>query len=113
MSLRKALESLPDDRETASAARLVIAFFNSHPNESVDPTRVARATGVSLPRVERIVRTLSDSYVLDCDDSDEPGCVFKPTAVLSLEMRKFLRSKTTVDSRLQAGTQRFRDQYGR
>jgi hypothetical protein len=111
--LRRALEHLSDDRETVSATRLVVAFFNAHPNEAVDSVRISRATGIPVPRVEYIVRALSDSFVLDCDDSSEPACVFSPTAVLTLEVRRFLRSKTTVDSRLQAGTQRFRDQYGR
>jgi hypothetical protein len=113
MSLRKALDALSDDRETASAVRLVIAFFAAHPNEPVEPVRVSRATGVPVARVEHVMRTLSDAFVLDCGGSDKATCTFAPTTVLTLEVRRFLRAKSNVDSRLQAGTQRFRDQYGR
>lgn len=113
MSLRGALDALSDDRETTSAVRTIIAFFEQHPDEKVTPSRISRATGLPATRVESVMGVLRDSYVLDCDDSDGFACVFSPSTVLRLEVQRYLRTRTTVDSRLQSGTERFRQRYGR
>ena len=46
VSLRRALDVLPDDRATTSAARQLLAFMESHSGESVSPERLMRATGL-------------------------------------------------------------------
>jgi hypothetical protein len=112
MSLRRALEALPDDRETKSATRSVVAFFEEHPNEAVGCDRISRATGLARSRVESIVHALIDGYVIDCGGSRESACTFVPTPVLELEVRRYLRSSATPHSTLQRGTERFRSRYG-
>jgi hypothetical protein len=112
MSLRRALEALPDDRATRLAAREIVAFFDSHPNQPVAPERLVRATGVPPQRVEVIIKAFTEAFVVDCGTSSEAGCVFEPSAVLSLEVQRFLRSTTSTDTQLQRSVERFRDRYG-
>jgi hypothetical protein len=110
--LRKALDALPDDRETISAARVIIAFFNEHAEERVTPERISRATGLSRHLVAAVISALEEAFVLDCGGSEEPGCALVATPILSLEIQRYLRSSPTRGSKLQRGAQRFRDRYG-
>lgn len=113
MSLRAALDALPDDRDTVAAAREVVAFLGEHPDEPIQPDRITRATGVSRRRVDAITAALAHGYVVDCGgDSVGSTYTFHPTPMLALEVRRFLRVSTGQESRLRRGTQRFRDRYG-
>lgn len=113
MTLRRAIESLPDDRETASAVRLIVSFLQAHPSEPLSPDRLSRAIGIPVERVETIFKAMSDAFVLDCGgDSDFSACTYTPTTVLSLEIRRFLRSGSGSHTRLQKGADRFRSRFG-
>lgn len=113
MSLRRALEALPDDRDTRSAAYDIVSFFGEHPNEAIDGDRIARATGIPPHRVHTIVAALSNAFVIDCGGSIEDSpCTFAPSPILSLEVQRFLRTGTGRGGGLQRGAQRFRDRYG-
>lgn len=113
MSLRRALAALPDDRESAIAAREVIAFLAEHPNESVAADRVSRATGVDVVRVRRLLGVFAETFVVDCL-GDSPDCSYRlaSSPVLALEVSRFLRSNVGGDARLQKGTEKFRGRYG-
>lgn len=112
MSLRRALDVLPDDRATASAARQVVAFVSAHPEDELTASRVSRATGVSADRVSEIMGILEKSFVLDCAGSEEPAWVFSPTTLLTLEVQRYLRSSSVSGSTLQQSTERFRSRFG-
>lgn len=113
MSLRRALEALPDDRESLSAAREVVAFLHEHSEESVTEGRIVRATGVELMKVKRLLGIFADTFVVDfLGDSPEPSYRLASSPVLSLEVRRFVRSRTGGDARLQKGTEKFRNRFG-
>lgn len=114
MSLRSALEALPDDRATVTAARQVVAFLDAHPHELVRPSRIARATGLTSGQVDTVIAALQKGFVVDCGGSEEPECVFEPTPLLALEVQRYLRAAPAGgDPRLQLGAQRFRSRFGR
>jgi hypothetical protein len=112
MSLRRALGALPDDRDTASAVRLVVAFLQRHPDELVDAERISRATGVARPRVLAVMQALSDAFVVDCGGSGESTWRFTPNTVSTLEVQRFLRSTSNAETKLQKGAERFRSRFG-
>ena len=109
MSLRRALELLPDDRGTQVAIREVMAFFSAHSREPIEPARVARATGLAPERTAPVLEALARAFVLNCDG--DPSCVpgtYDPDAILALEVGRFLRVRDSAPSRLRSGLDRFR-----
>jgi hypothetical protein len=113
MTLKRAIELLPDDRETASGFRTVVSFLQAHPDETLSPERLSRATGLSADKVELIFAAMAKAFVIDCgDESDFSACTFTPSTVLSLEIRRFLRTGSGSGARLQRGADRFRNRYG-
>ena len=112
MSLRRALEVLPDDRASVSAARGMLTFFVAHPNEHCDADRLARATGLPPSRVESVAHVFCETFVLDCGGSEESEYTFVPSPLLMLEIERYLRSSATSDVVLQHGTERFRNRFG-
>lgn len=112
MSLRRALEVLPDDRASVSATRGMLTFFVAHPNEHCGPDRVSRATGLPPAKIETLAQVLCETFVLDCGGSEQPDYVFVPSPLLTLEIDRYLRSSATSDVVLQRGTERFRSRYG-
>ncbi len=113
MSLRGALESLPDDRTIRSAARGIASFLTHHPNERIDCERIARVTGVSQSVVDTVLKAFAEGFVIDFVGPGGFECIYTPTTVLSLELDRFLRSSSVVDRSLRDSTQRFRSSYGR
>lgn len=114
MSLRRALLQLSDDRDTVTAARAVIAYFDRHQREPIDPQRIGSAIGVAQSRVETILRVLTAALVVDCDgDPLVDRCTYVPDAVLNLEVRRFLTASGGVGAGLQRRVDRFRGTYGR
>lgn len=96
------------------ALREVLAFLSAHVGESIDVQRVGHATGLSGARVAPVLEALTDARVVDCDgDSREGAVVFDPDTVVRLEVRRFLKSGGEPERRLQRGTDRFRDRFGR
>ena len=113
MSLRTALASLPDDRQTASAVREVVAFFAAHAHTPIDLERLARATAISADRLRFVVQALCSTGVLHCDgDPQLNGSSFDPDRVLSMEVDRFLRSSGVPTARLQASVGRYRNRFG-
>lgn len=112
MSLRKALLSLSDDASTRHTVSSVIAFMDLHQGEPIEAPRLCRATGLDVHRVEPVLDVLAQEHVIDCDgDPHTAGCVFAPDSVLSLEVRRFLRSGTG-EARLHRGIDRYRGRFG-
>ncbi len=111
MSLRRALEALPDDRETAATVREVVAYFEMHRAEAVDVERIGRATGMSAARVEPVLSALSRARVVSCDgDPRLRPCRFAPEPVLALEVERYLRTGG-AQAHLRKGAERFRNRY--
>lgn len=113
MSLRRALAALPDDRETALAAREIIAFLSEHSDEALTDSRVVRATGIPEPRVREILDIFCRTFVVDClGDPPEQTYRMSSSPVLALEVRRFVRSGAGSEARLKRGTEKFRGRYG-
>ena len=112
MSLRRALDALPDDRATASELRSALSFLQTHQDEPVDEARMARATGVPEQHLHRLMRILADAFVVDCVGSDRTGWIYTESPMLALEVSRFLRTASTSDARLQRGAERFRNRFG-
>lgn len=114
MTLRKALIELPDDRESVAAARDVIAYFDRHKTEIVDPQRIGAAIGMASWRVAPVLTALANARVIDCDgDPLTELCSYRPDTVLDLEVRHFLKGSGGIDSGLQRRVEKFRGTYGR
>lgn len=114
MSLRRALLQLSDDRDTLTAAREVVAYFDRHQRESIDPVRIGSAIGMAQSRVEPVLKALVSALVVDCDgDPHADRCTYLPDAVLNLEVRRFLTASGGVGAGLQRRVDRFRGTYGR
>lgn len=113
MSLRQAMASLADDRDTITAARDVISYFDRHRDQPVAVQVLERATGVPVWRLEPVLSALASALVLDCDgDPRSDGCRYHPDTVLELEVRRFLRAAVTAEGALQRKVDRFRGRYG-
>ncbi|HSK47675.1 MAG TPA: hypothetical protein VLA05_06705 [Coriobacteriia bacterium] len=111
MSLRRALDVLPDDRATVSAARQILAFFESHPKEPVDRDRLGRVTGLAPERVDAVMHIFEEAFVIDCAGSMD-SWIYTPTTLLGLEVQRYLRSASGSGAKLQQGAERFRNRYG-
>lgn len=113
MSLRTALASLPDDRETAACVRQVLGYLAEHPAEPVTAARISRVVGIDQHRVDTVMSAFAKSYVVDCDgDPEVASCVFRPDSIVSMEVSRFMRSAGSSSARLQRGVDRFRGRYG-
>ncbi len=113
MSLRRALQALPDDRDTLSATRDVVGFFREHPGERLDSERIMRATGVSGARLRVILDALASGFVIDCGgESGAFECEYLPNPVVAMEIERFMRTSGGAGNRLQQGAERFRQRYG-
>lgn len=113
MSLRRALLSLPDDRASRAALRRIIGYLDLHRDEALDCHEIARRIELSDGSTETLLKTLAAARVIDFDvESGRRTCLFAPDSVLELEVARFLRSQSGVESQLQKGVGRFRDRYG-
>lgn len=113
MSLRRALSALPDDRDTVTATREVIAFFDRHRSAGLDARRVSQATGLSSHTVGIVLAALADAIVIDCDgDPRTAECSYAPDSVLEIEVRRFLKTAAEVESVRRHQVGRFRNRYG-
>ncbi len=110
MSLRNALASLPDDRATRVAVTEVLAYVHGTTSD-VDACRVARVTGLRLSTVQQVLDVLAGGVVLDCS-GDPPRYRYHPDTVNDLEVSRYLRSRSTHDSRVQGSVDRFRNRFG-
>ncbi|HET6351423.1 MAG TPA: hypothetical protein VFG89_04750 [Coriobacteriia bacterium] len=113
VSLRGALESLPDDRTIRSAARGIAGYIAHHPNEPLDPDRISRVTGSSQETVDTVLQAFAQGFVIDSTGSGPAEFTYTPTTILSLELDRYLRTSSVTDRNLRDGTQRFRSSYGR
>lgn len=114
MTLRRALARLSDDRDSVRAARDVVAYLDRHRGELLDPAKIGLAVGISGTRIEPVLAALFDGLVISCEgDPLHDRCTFAPDTVLSLEVRRFLKSSSGVDVGLQRRVDRFRGTYGR
>lgn len=110
MSLRTAIESLPDDRDTAVAVREIVRYFSAHEGEPIGLLRIERVLGLKHEQVGTVVSALTRHFVIDCDGPD--SCVFSPDSVVELEVARFLRTNIAPTTHLQRGVDRFRGRFG-
>ena len=111
MSLKRALEQLPDDRLTLGTVEAVLRYLDAHRLLHVDAYRIAVATRQDEERVQNVLSVLVAARVLD-SVSDPPGYRFMPDRVLELETSRFLRSWQGASSSLQSSVERYRRMYG-
>lgn len=114
MTLKRALGTLPDDRETIRVAREVVAYLERHRGRALDGTAIATATGLPSPKVHDVLFALRLGHVVQCDAGGH-GELFRyePDTALELEVRRFLASSGTIDAGLRRRVDRFRGTFGR
>ena len=95
MSLKRALNSLPHDRETQMAIHECLLALQRHEGEWLEVGRVAVASGVPEP----LSRTT-------------PRYRYAPDRLLALEVGSFLRRSEARTGKLQDNVARFRERYG-
>jgi len=114
MSLRTAMASLSDDRESVRAVREVVTCFSTHRGEPLRPERIARIVSLPRERTDPVLRALANALVINCDgDPSSFPCTFTPDSVLELEVERFLRRGDPGTARLQSSVDRFRRRAGR
>lgn len=111
MSLKRALETLPDDRCTRTTVEAVLRYLDAHRLLYVEAFKIAAATRQDQERVGQVLSVLADARVLDCVN-DPPGYRFMPDRLLDLETTRFLRSAQSHTSSLQLNVDRYRRVYG-
>jgi response regulator RpfG family c-di-GMP phosphodiesterase len=111
VSLRRALEAVPDDRMTRAVVDGVVRYLNEHRVIHVDAPRIASTTHLDLPTVQRVLDALVVGGVLDFV-SDPPGYRLLDDRVLQIEIDLFLRSSRNHGDVLQSNVDRYRRMYG-
>lgn len=113
MSLRRALAAWPDDRDSVAAARAVVSFIERNRGQRFDARRIERATGLGPDVVGGLLTALVDGVVLDCDgDPRQNECTYTPDGVLEIEVRRFLKSATGVETGTRERVDRYRNRFG-
>lgn len=111
MSLRSALEHLPQDRESQAVVRHVLAMFRRHPNEWIESRRVATVSGAPEEAVRSALSVLAEFFVLDFDDAP-PRYRYRADSLLELELDRFERKTENHSGVLQNNVEKFRQRYG-
>lgn len=112
MSLQRALERLPGDRDTEAAARRIIALFRGHPGENFSRARVCATANVEHEVATVVLGTLVDTFVLDFS-GDPPSYRFGGDRATEIEFDRFLRSSGRHEGEVRSNVERFRQRYGR
>jgi len=111
VSLRRALEAVPDDRITRAVANGVVRYLNEHRAIHVDGPRIAAMTHLDVRAVQVVLDALVVGRVLDFV-SDPPGYRLLDDRVLQIEVDLFLRSSRSHGEVLQSNVERYRRMYG-
>lgn len=111
MSLKRALDRMRDDRATEQLLRRALAAFRRHPDEWLALSRLAPALGAGERDVLDILLVLSDSFVLDSEESPA-RFRYRPDALSELEIERFLRVADTHGELAQNNVAKFRQRFG-
>lgn len=111
MSLRSALEHLPHDRDSQALVRHMLAMFQRHSGEWIEPHKVAVVLGASEDHTRSVLATLAEFFVLDFDDGP-PRYRYRADRFLDLEIDRFERKTETHTGHLQTNVEKFRQRYG-
>lgn len=109
MSLKRAIEALPDDRQMRATAEAVVRYLDGHRLLHANASRIASATRQDPDHVDSVLSVLVIHHVLDCV-SNPPGFRLVSDRVLELEVARFLRTSHT--SSLQSNVERYRRVFG-
>jgi DNA-binding IclR family transcriptional regulator len=109
MSLKRALEKIPDDRTSETAAKDILRLFRHHPDESLSVNDVARRSGLNESTVGMILCVLADSYVLS---ADADRYLYHRDTIVDMEIERFLRRAETHNEFVQSNVAKFRERYG-
>jgi hypothetical protein len=112
MSLRRALDRLPCDRDTEAAMRRIIALFHDHVGEGYSRARVALSADVQMELAETVLSALEDAFVLDFS-GDPPTYRFSGDRATEIEFDRFLRSSGRHAGEVRNNVEKFRQRYGR
>jgi hypothetical protein len=110
LSLRTALATLPDDRETRHAVAEILAYFTERDGEAIEAERVVRVTGRSKSRVQEVLSALATGVVLD-SLGNPPAYRYHHDSITDLEVTRLLRTTHTHAPRLQGSVDKFRSRY--
>ncbi len=110
MTLKTGLERLGSDRETKSAVRHVLEALVRHAGEWMDAQTLHGYSGVDGPRLDGILSTFAQAFVLDCD-GDPPRYRYDPDRLLHIEVDRFLRRAESHTGKVRSGVEAFRRRY--
>ncbi len=111
MSLRSALEHLPQDRQSQAVVRHVLAMFRRHPDEWIESRNVVMVSGASEELVRSTLTVLAEFFVLDFVDGP-PRYRYRVDRLLELEFDRFDRKTESHSGLLQTNVEKFRQRYG-
>jgi len=112
MSLKRALDRLPCDRDTEAATRRIITLFQSHVGEGYSRARVAMSTDVSMELATTVLKAFEDAFVLDFS-GDPPTYRFSGDRATEIEFDRFIRSSGRHAGEVRNNVEKFRQRYGR
>jgi hypothetical protein len=110
MSLKRALDRMPDDRATEQLLRRALSAFRRHPDEWLTVTRLAPALGTDERQLQELLLVLSDSFVLDSEDGPA-RFRYRPDTLSELEIERFLRVADTHGELVQNNVAKFRQRF--
>ena len=88
-----------------------MALFARHPGEWLPAERVAEVTEIDRALIQRILRVMGSSFVLDSDD-DSGAYRYERDPLLDLEIRRYLHRVDTHSDMLRSNVEQFRRRYG-
>ena len=110
MSLRRALEELPNDKVVESVAREILSLFQRQEGVWLSYSDVATRVSDSHP-VAIVLKILVDSFVLDFHD--EPASyMYRRDPLVDLEVSRYMRRAAHDDRRVQTNVAKYRRRYG-
>jgi len=110
MSLRRALERLPQDRVVEGTVRELLAFFHRRQGEWIHFDELPGFVGQPLPLLSEILEILVDTFVLDFErDSDRYR--YHHDRVGDLEIERYFRRADQHAGFVQENVARFRKRY--
>lgn len=111
MSLRSALARLPHDRDGEALVRELLKLLRRHPNEWLNPARIANSLDACHETVFSMLEVLADTFVLDFDDGP-PRYRYRADKLTELEIDRYVRRADSHSGMLQSNVEKFRRRYG-
>lgn len=109
MSLKRALDRLPSDRETENTVRSVLELLLIHRGSPMHTPEVARRAAASEHTVSAILSELARAYVISADGD---AYSYSGDPLTDIEVQRFLKRADHHSQFVQSNVAKFRERYG-